>query len=300
MKKSIIYCFVLVFMLISCNNSNKEATPDNSAKNISQTTAYIENTQVESTPQTDVQTLFGFTNNAGSKLIVLPENNINPKSMTNFKYAIGENGKIYKIEYSHYKIWSDEENPRNIEEDSCVYKFLNNQTAADKFYLLLTQEEYEQTTVYQKTANSSLATASEKLIEQCSKMAGRKIKNGWTLCEYQNGIKISLVEFEKNENDLLAWVVLEDSKSIRYCPYPAELSEDGEHGWSGYDKGDLNMTDYFGDKKFIFSVLCVIRNQNGKSVYLERASYEFQLIKLFDFPNAKTVSDHYFMGGYDF
>lgn len=291
-------CFFLSLMVLSSCNSTPENLPKVNEETPAAISSPIETLNDDERSETVMfpQIEFGYANIDGSKLIVLYDHEVDDnKLFTYFEYAVGENGNVFQIEYDTYQERGQNDNGRqtmrNFDNQSgCIYNVVNAVADSEETYLLLTKEEYENIRVLQKVGNAEMSVASEELLAQCTKLAGRKAKNGWNLTEYQNGIKISMVEFESIGKDLLAWMVLEDGETLRYCEFPATLSDDEYTGWRLGDCGNLDVQNFY--------VLSTVQNSQGTVVYIGWYDEEGESVEAVEFfadenPNTKSVCGRY-------
>ena len=246
---------------------------------------------------------YGYTNADGDKIIVLLaelDDMNNNKLLNYFTYAIGENGKSYRIEYTAYQEWGEKNNNRDIMQNfdnqaGCVYNVIDSPAASNDTYILLPDEEYRKNTILQENEAQGITIASNELLNKCTELINRKAIYGWGLSLYQNDIQISMIEFENKGDDLLAWMVLESEDFFGYCEFPAKMN-DSYTGWAMGDMGKLN------DDGKRFRVLCALQNGQGVAVYFSWYAEEGEVIKKVEFftgetPTEKTVSGRYLLTG---
>ena len=244
---------------------------------------------------------YGYANAAGDKIIVLLadiDDMNNNRLLTYFDFAIGENGKSYKIEYLTYQESGEKNNHRDLmqnfdQQAGCVYKVIDSPAVPNNTYILLSNEEHKKYTLLQEKDTQETTLTSNELLSKYTELAGRKAINGWILSLYQNGIRISMIEFESVDSDLLAWMVLEDEDIFRYCEFPAKI-DDSYTGWAMGDQGNLN------DGNNRFRMLCALQNDRGIVVYFSWYGEEGEVIKKVDFlsgeyPKENTVSGRYLL-----
>jgi len=283
-------------------NSTETPTSNNLETPISEptdsTNGGMENMDITNLPQVE----FGYANADGSKIIVLYDHKFKDNSLfTYFKYAVGENGKVYEIEYDTYQERGAEDSGRQTarnfaNQQGCVYKFMHMNAIQNQTYMLLTQGINDEGIFFLENKDAILAAYSRELMEKCAILANRKVKNSWLLSEYREGYRVSVIEFESIGKELLAWLVLDSDDSIMYCEMPAKLSEDGYTGWQYGDCGEL--TGNFDNIIYTIDIICTIQKQQEIIVYLSWYDEEGETISEIVFspdktPTKKTVNGRY-------
>jgi len=251
------------------------------------------------TPELLPQTGYGYANADGSKIIVLlaeMDDMGNNKLLNYFNYAIGENGKSYGIEYRAYQERGEKNNNRDTMQNfdyqaGCVYSIVGPPAVPNDTYILFSTDEYKKNTILQTVEKQEIRIASNELLDKCKELADRKAINGWVLSFYKNDIQISMIEFEKKGDDLLAWMALEGEDTFSYCEFPAKMY-DTYTGWAMGDHGKLNVNG--------LRVLCTLQNDQGIAVYFSWYGEEGEAIKKVEFfageaPNEETVSGRYLL-----
>ena len=229
---------------------------------------------------------FGYASIEGSRLVLLNSQEAthgNPPH--SFDYAVGENGQIYQIEYSNYQEGNDSDNLRenmwNLDNAAGhIYNVLEATATPNDTYMLLTKHEYEGIIVYTPENGINQSVANE-LLEASEELSGREVNNSWLLSEYQNDTRISILEFDNKDNDLLAWLVLEQGGTFKYCEFAAQLDNHG-NGWRLGDNGVLH--------EMYFSVLCAIQREHEAIIYLIWHGYETDVVYEIRFENADVIS----------
>jgi len=288
LKKIIAVLVIFNVILLSCGCTHEKLETDD-----------VTTKEEKSLPEMD----FGYANIDGTMLIVLYDHEVDDnKSLNHFEYAIGANGRSFEIEYSHYQE-RDEVNDNgrqtmfNFENQAgCIYDVKDAAAIPNDTYMLLTKEEYDRSVIFQVAGEPEILPASDDLLVKCSELAERKTKNGWKLTEYQNGIKVSMIEFESIDRDLLVWMVFEDGDTFWYHEFPAVLSDDGQTGWRLEDFGNLHDEDFN-----VFSILCCVQSDQKTTVYLNWWGSEGEIVVAVEFfengtSTNKTVAGRYMVG----
>ena len=300
------FLLLLLMALAACGNSS-DALPGIDDEGFPNITQPMEPPEKENerdpvkAPDFLPQTGYGYANADGDKIIVLlaeMDDMNNNKLLDYFTYAIGENGKSYGIEYNAYQERGEKNNNRDTMQNfdnqaGCVYNVIGSPAVPNDTYILLSTEEYKNIIVLQAEEAQGATIALEGLLNKCAELANRKAINGWELSLYQNGIRISMVEFESKGDGLLAWMAMEGEDVFGHCEFPAEM-DDSYTGWAMGDQGKLNQD---GNR---FRVLCALQNDQGIAVYFSWYAEEGEVIKKVEFfagetPNEKTVSGRYLL-----
>lgn len=234
----------------------------------------------------------GYANADGSQIIALSETLGGDRTLIEYTYAVGEGA--YPIVYDRFQEGDGEDTGRQTavnfdHEPGCIYRVLEGTAVPDETCLLLTQAAYERADILERVESRAPAVP-DSLTASCAALAGRPVKDDWLLAEYGNGLRVSMVEFERRGADLLAWLVLEEGETLAYCAFPATLSGDGYTGWRVGDCGELDRTALY--------ALAALQDQRGTVVYLGWRGEEMELVKAVSFftgeaPSAETVGGRY-------
>ena len=229
------------------------------------------------------QSLFGFANIDGSEIILLGHSREVLQSAIHFKYAIGENGAIYKIEYDRFQEWNrDAPHGRDTAENfanlrGTIYRVIDAPVIPGRTYLLITQEKFDEITIFEGECLGIHAfwaapfddpfTAPEVSDEAKAKYSEARnweVTNGWMLTEYPNGYRINFIAFDFKGDDAIFWVVLESDDKFQYFEF-ATRSYSGDNAVWFFDEREWDFvsgSDFF--------IVATVENQEKIIVYFGR------------------------------
>jgi len=205
--------------------------------------------------------LFGFANKEGTKLISLPvspeEGKASPGPAETYRQAVGEGGQVLTIRFEKHQSRTEQDNGRdaahnfaNLEGD--VYEVEGGTATPNASYYLLEEGSLlpealipvRQEEARELTPDQSSAIAEAK---------GRAIDQGWLLATLEDGRGVFAVQFERQGEDVLASLAVDDGERWLFLDYPAKYDENST--WRVDDGGEISP--------FAFSFLFAARSEGG-------------------------------------
>ena len=230
---------------------------------------------------------YGYANADGNKLIVLYDPEVSDIRLLNyFDYAIGENGEAHKITFSHYQESGYDNNGRDNmwnfdRQNGCIFTAGENSLVPNMTYVLITKEEYEDITLL-KPGDNHMEEISAELISECERLSGRNVKRGYVLSEYTTGSNLSIIEFEPQAGELLAWVVLEKAGAVKYGAFPVSVNDDYA-GWKIGDSGRIHEES--------IEIICSFEKHGETIVVFSWFGEESESIKMLVFDDGATAAE---------
>jgi len=240
----------------------------------------IKGAEVENTKEEDIETgsrdyvdvskldnLFGFTNETGEFIISI-ETSEADRDMKFINKAIGENGNMLSLKYVRHQQRNEKDNGRqtagnfdNISGD--VFEVVEGKAEGNETYYLVNDKEFNTGSVLGSQAGdqSSIDDEAKKEIE---KTKNRRIEDSWEIGRIESDIKLYLVLFERQGDDMLACVVMKTPVKIVYKDYPAKYNESST--WRVDDGGNIYPD--------LFSILFSARTEEGVLLGLKWAAAE--------------------------
>jgi len=301
MKIIKIFCILSIIVIFSaCDNTIPSDVCNENKSSIPFQIKESEEIEMRGKIMDQKQIGLGYSNIKGDKLIVLYNHEVKDnKTLTNFKYAVGNNGEVYLIKYLLYQEGSENNNNRQTannfnNQEGCIYEVIDASLIPDGTYILLCEEDYKEFSIFKVSENSVKNSSSNELNLRLEELANRELKNRWIYSEYQNGLILSIIEFESIGKDLLAWIMIEYNEMIKYYEFPATLSDNGYTGWKMGDCGNLNQYNNSID------IICTIQNNQNIFVYFSWFSDESETIHVIEFLEDETPKSVILNGRYNY
>jgi predicted RND superfamily exporter protein len=249
MKKIISVVLTTIILFISsCSiqSVNMENTTNSNVKATSKN--YVEVNKLSN--------LFGFTNETG-KLIISIETDEMKKDIDSVNKAIGENGNILSIKYVKSQLRNDNDNGRqtygnfdNLEGD--IFEVVEGKANIDETYYLVSDKEFNIRSILASQDGDQTEIDDESKIE-IERTKNRKIQSSWEIGKINSDIKIYLILFERQNDDMLASIIMKTTSKIAYIDYPAKYDEGST--WRAEDCGEI--------APWMFSILFAAKAEDG-------------------------------------
>ena len=198
---------------------------------------------------------FGFADETGTKIIVpsgsLTEEIKDPRAIG---LAIGDNGSAVEIGYIKKQDAGSADNGRftmqnfkNLE--GYIFGVEAGKVVPNNSYYLVQEPGFDRASLI-KSSRPAENRVDAATIGRIEKEKQRKVKNAWILAAFEAERQVCLVEFEKDQKNLLASIVLVQPETISFKDYPAEFN--GTSAWRVDDGGEIRPE--------MFNILFVARS----------------------------------------
>ncbi|WP_256757568.1 hypothetical protein [Cohnella sp. WQ 127256] len=192
---------------------------------------------------------FGFANNEGNRIITVAsqqeqtdqEGNVSGELKEQLTKAIGEQGQILTIRYVKHQARSEKDNGRqaahnfdNLEGD--LYEVIEGTAVANDSYYLINETSFNLNSLI-KINPSEPQEPQTAIADKISKSKNRAITHSWLLATTDKNQQIFLVQFERQEDQMLASLVLYDGVQMVFMDYPATY--DANSTWRVDDQGEV-------------------------------------------------------------
>lgn len=217
--------------------------------------------------------LFGFTNET-AKYIIIAGNLEEGQSIDGVNMAIGENGNLLTIKYLRTQEKNEKDNGRLTSQNFdnlAGYIFEITQGTAkenETYYLINDKFNVKSILDSQKGNQAEIDTAAKEEIE---KIKGRKVKNGWDIGLVDSDKTIYLVLFERENDDMLASIVMKTPTKFVFKDYPAKYNESST--WRVDDGGSVYPD--------LFSILFASQTESGIVLGIKWVGAEGEVTTLF-------------------
>jgi len=206
--------------------------------------------------------LFAFADGEGKKLITLArqteEAHDREKEMQRYNLAIGDNGNVLNVRYAKHQSRTELDNGRqsahnfnNLEGD--IFDVVDGAAKPDASYYLVSDEQFDVRSLIPLEEMEEVQDIPTEVAQAIVEVKGRAIERGWLLAKTDEGQKVSVVQFKRQGDQMLASLVLSDGGKLTFMDYPATY--DANSTWRVDDQGELNSR--------MFSILFAARTADG-------------------------------------
>lgn len=199
---------------------------------------------------------FGFTNETG-KLIILPGRVEEVQGLDDISKAIGENGNVLTVRYLGPQKGNEKDNgrltSRNFDNlEGHIFEVTEGAAIGDETYYLVSEDGFNIRSVLdsQEGSGSEIDLAAKEEIEG---IKNRKIQDSWEIGKLEKDKSIYLVLFEREQDDMLASIVMKTPSKMVFKDYPAKY--DASSTWRVDDGGSIYPE--------MFSILFASKTETG-------------------------------------
>jgi hypothetical protein len=225
---------------------------------------------------TDIDTLtnlFGFTNET-AKYIILAGSLEEGQSIDAVNKAIGENGNLLTIKYLRTQEKNEKDNGRltaqnfdNLE--GYIFEITQGTAKQNETYYLINDKFNAKSILDSQKGNQAEIDAAAK--EEIEKIKGRKVKSSWEIGVVGSEKTIYLILFERENDDMLASIVMKTPTKLVFKDYPAKYNESST--WRVDDGGSIYPD--------LFSILFASQTESGIVLGIKWAGAEGEVTNLF-------------------
>lgn len=270
--KKILFIIAIILTLTGCfkqdviipNNTGNEAPPEG------------DTTQPPVNNYTDIAALtnlFGFTNET-AKYIIIAGSLEEGQSIDGVNTAIGENGNLLTIKYQRTQEKNEKDNGRLTAQNfdnlaGYIFEITQGTAKQNETYYLINDKFNVKSILDSQKGNQAEIDAAAK--EEIEKIKGRKVKNGWDIGLIDSDKTIYLVLFERENDDMLASVVMKTPTKFVFKDYPAKYNESST--WRVDDGGSVYPE--------LFSILFASQTESGIVLGIKWVGAEGEVTTLF-------------------
>lgn len=200
--------------------------------------------------------IFGFTNETGNLIITIDPVDVN-KDIKSINKAIGENGNVLSIKYLKNQSGNSNDNGRQLafnfdNLEGHIFEVIQGKAKADETYYLVNDNEFNLRSILKSTEGDETEIDSEAK-KEIERTKNRRIQNSWEIGRIDLNMKIYLVMFERQNDDMLMSIVMETPTKLVYKDYPAKYDEAST--WRVDDGGEV--------VPWMFSMLFAAKAEDG-------------------------------------
>lgn len=231
------------------------------------TTVTVQPAENDYTATEKLGRLFGFTNGAGS-LLLIPSTEPAAEDIAAINKAIGENGNILTVKYLKAQKRNEMDNGRftaqnfdNLEGQ--VFEVLQGTAKGNETYYLVDDSEFNMRAVLESYEGSHMEIdeASKEDIERIKK---RKLQASWEIGKIKPDASVFLLMFEREGDSMLASIVMKTTEGMIFKDYPAKYDESST--WRVDDGGAVYPE--------MFRILFAAKSEDGILLGLKWTAFE--------------------------
>lgn len=200
---------------------------------------------------------FGYADETGRLLILEPDAAAAASNPDMITVAVGEGGERLTIKHVGTQQGDDQDNGRQTSYNfthraGALYEVIDGHAVPNETYLLLDGKSLPQAALLKVEFITDQAVE-EQRVQQLAAAKSRKVKQAWRLATIAENQTLYLIQFEREQDSMLASLALEDNGQWVFMDYPATYNESGT--WRVDDGGQV-VPD-------MFSVLLAARTAEG-------------------------------------
>ncbi|AIQ52233.1 hypothetical protein [Paenibacillus sp. FSL R7-0331] len=211
----------------------------------------------------ELQPVFGFAGEAGRQILVTREADGEEGKMQALDTAIGSSGQVLKVRFAEWQRGNDQNNGRELAvnlPNISGYVFTADGDAAvpDETYYLVNSSAFNLEAlipVEPEPAESEQLPEADPVRKSITDAKHREIYSAWKLASLQPGRELYLIQFVRQNKDMLFSLVLEEAGKLSFMDYPAEITDNEYSVWRVDDGGEVIPQ--------MFSLLFAARTADG-------------------------------------
>lgn len=221
-----------------------------------------------------------FANSDGDKLITFIDNKDIPE-LQNVSHVISNNG-VFQVNYLEYQESKASYNYRETmyEFDDMpghIFSIVDGEVLPNETCLLINENYFPLGTILNINSQNNSEMSSE-LLSSIEDKRNRNIENGWILANGDSW-EVGLVQFEREENDMLASIILIKNEEFIFKDYSAQYDE--QSTWRLEDYGEIDP--------IMFKINFVAKDNDGYLLSVSWSSYESESVFLLKEENGQLI-----------
>jgi hypothetical protein len=188
---------------------------------------------------------FAFADKDGKRLISIGgQEGESPSSedMKEMNTAVGEYGQVLTIRYVAHQTRTDKDNGRQAANnfdnlEGSVYEVVSGKAVADASYYIIQDASFDLKSIIPMAPQKPL-TPPLGISKAIAESHGREIASSWLIASTQIGQQIYLVQFERQEDQMLASLAVLEQGKWTFMDYPATYNENST--WRVDDQGVIS------------------------------------------------------------
>ncbi|WNS45882.1 hypothetical protein [Paenibacillus sp. MMS20-IR301] len=196
-----------------------------------------------------LKSIFGFADETGSRILAtLPDEGYS-EQMKPLNIAIGNGGQVLTVKFDKYQPGSDNTNGRELANNIAnlsgyLFTVVSGKAEPDETYYLADSGKLPPAALLEiepaaADANAKQLSADDPVRESIAKLKQREIQSAWKLAGLGTGRELYLVQFIRQDKDMLFSLVLYEDGKLSFQDYPAEIQDNEYSVWRVDDGGEI-------------------------------------------------------------
>lgn len=258
---------IILLMLVGCSGKSTTTSNDmdilksSPTASIQEPSAYLEVEKLRAN--------FGFADVEGKHILVTGHEKGLDKEMALLNKAIGDNGKVLSLSFEKWQAGNESSNGRETAYNFAnlpgyLYKVEEGAANIDKTYYLTESVDFNQEAllpIQPIDVNQAPTAVEESVRTSITTAKQRELQQIWKLADLSTNRQLYLVQFVREDKDMLFSLVLKEEDKFTFMDYPAVIQEDEYSVWRVDDGGEVIPE--------MFSILFAAETPNGLLLGME-------------------------------
>jgi len=255
---------VLSLILAGCTERSSNSSTDRNAGNLPQQSAGSEQTAAaNASPQPSptvtassapayldtgkLGEVFGFADAEGRHILVTREDQGELADMEQLDTALGDNGKVLSVQFEKWQDGNAGTNGRELANNFAnlpgyIFKLESGAAAPDETYYLTNQAGFNLKSlvpVELPAVTQETSAVEDSVRNEITAAQKRDIQQIWMLAELSADRRLYIVQFVREDKDMLFSIVLKEGSRLAFKDYPAVIQNDEYSVWRVDDGGEI-------------------------------------------------------------
>ncbi|MEI2399966.1 hypothetical protein [Paenibacillus phytohabitans] len=210
-----------------------------------------------------LQPVFGFADETGSHILVTSQEDGSGEQMESLNTAIGNGGQVLAVKFGKRQAGSENSNGRELANNFAnlagfVYTVEGGAAKPDETYYLADSSSFPPAALVDLQPADQAApqlAPGDPVRKSIAAVKHREIQSAWKLADLALNRKLYLVQFIRQDKDMLFSLVLNEDGKLSFMDYPAVIENDEYSVWRVDDGGEMRPE--------MFSLLFAAQSADG-------------------------------------
>lgn len=210
-----------------------------------------------------LQPVFGFADETGSHILVTSQEDGSGKQMESLNTAIGNGGQVLAVKFEKRQAGSENSNGRELANNFAnlagwVYTVEGGAAKPDDTYYLADSARFPPAALLELQPADPAApqlAAGDPVRKSIAAVKHREIQSAWKLADLAQNRELYLVQFTRQDKDMLFSLILNEDGKLSFMDYPAVIENDEYSVWRVDDGGEIRPE--------MFSLLFAAQSADG-------------------------------------
>lgn len=210
-----------------------------------------------------LQPVFGFADETGSHILVTTQEEGSGEQMESLNTAIGNGGQVLAVKFEKRQAGSENSNGRELANNFAnlagfVYTIESGAAKPDETYYLADSALFPPAALLELQPADPAApqlAAGDPVRKSIAAVKHREIQSAWKLADLAQIRELYLIQFTRQDKDMLFSLVLNEDGKLSFMDYPAVIENDEYSVWRVDDGGEM--------RREMFSLLFAAQSADG-------------------------------------